>query len=56
MLYIAKLKHSCIELFGGWNNRQIIEEVKNILHLPELQLILMESRTKAATADEGYHV
>jgi len=56
MLHIAKLKHSLIELSGGWNNRQIIEEEENILQLPELQLFLMESTTKAATTDEGHHV
>ena len=56
MLHIAKLKHSRTELFGSWNNHQIIEEEENILQLPELQLIWMESRTKAATTDEGHHV
>jgi len=56
MLHIAKIKHSLIELFGGWNNHQIIEEAKNILQVPALQLILMESRTKAATTNEGHRV
>jgi len=55
MLHIAKLKHSRTELSGGWNNHQIIE-ANNILQLPDQQLIWMESRTKAATTDEGHHV
>jgi len=56
MLHVAKLKHSCTELFGGWNNHQVIAEEKNILQLPEAQLFLMESKTEAATADAGHHV
>jgi len=32
MLHVAKLKHSRTELFGGWNNSQIIEEEESFQH------------------------
>jgi len=53
-LYTAKLKHTCIELFGGWSNHQRREE-ENIFQLPELQLFLMELVTKAATTDKEHN-